>query len=423
MNRSIPVVVAGIFALMCMGVTARAVDAPADANATKVVSTTQDANAEPAASTWPPGLIMDALKAMNASKGFDDLNLRIYGYAEGGFTGRLTGGQHPLPGRLYDARRPNNARLDQVDLTVERPYDNTKDFDFGFRFDTIFGGDPMLTHSAGLLDKSGSGQGDNWTDLLQGYGQLWFKTGKESGLELTFGKFVEPAGLETVQPTGNALYSHSYIYSFDEPTSLTGVTAKYFLNSQIFAYFGVAEGWDVFNDNNNGVTYLAGGGWSSSEQIGGHPKDQVLLNVITGPEQPDDSSDYRTLTDVIWTHYWTDKLSESVNFDWLTEENVPGIGRENAYGPAHYLTYVFNDYVSGTWRIEWFRDAEGARIGADASWYESTWGVGITPCPYDKILKNLLLRPELRWDWADRPVFGDDHSNQLTLAFDVIFKF
>ena len=395
----------------------------ADANTSKTDSTTQDANAEPQASAWPPGLIMDALKAMNASQGFDDLNLRIYGYSEGSYTGRLTGGQHPLPGRSYDARRPNNARLNQIDLTVERPYDNTKSFDVGFRIDGLYGGDAMLTHSAGLFDKAGTGQSDNWADLLQAYGQLWFKTGKESGLELTFGKFIEAAGLENVLPVNNALFSHSYIFTFAEPTTHTGVVAKYYVNSQISAYFGVVEGWDVFNDNNNAHSYVAGGSWSSSEQVGGHAKDQVLFNLITGPEQPDNTSNYRTLMDFIYTHWWTEKLSESVNFDWVTEENVPGYGRVNAYGPAHYLTYIFNDYVSGTWRIEWFRDAQGARTGSDASWYESTWGLGITPFPNDKILKNLLLRPELRWDWADRPVFGDDHSNQLTAAFDVIFKF
>jgi hypothetical protein len=29
----------------------------------------------------------------------------------------------------------------------------------------------------------------------------------------------------------------------------------------------------------------------------------------------------------------------------------------------------------------------------------------------------------LRWDWADREAFGDDHHNQLTAGVDVIFKF
>ena len=40
------------------------------------------------------------------------------------------------------------------------------------------------------------------------------------------------------------------------------------------------------------------------------------------------------------------------------------------------------------------------------------------------LFKNLVLRPELRWDWSDKAnAFGQGHQNQLTAAMDVIFKF
>jgi hypothetical protein len=185
---------------------------------------------------------------------------------------------------------------------------------------------------------------------------------------------------------------------------------------------GAVEGWDVFRDNNDSASIVSGGGWSSKEQVGGHARAQVLLNLITGPEQRNDSRDYRNLTDIVVNYWWTEKLEESLNIDWVTEENVPGVGRANAYGPAHYLTYAFNEYVSGTWRTEWFRDQGGARTGVDASWYENTLGVCIKPFPKDKVLKNLLLRPELRWDFADRPAFGGNF-NQLTFGCDLIFEF
>ena len=45
------------------------------------------------------------------------------------------------------------------------------------------------THSLGLFDKAGEGDGSNWADVPQLYGQLWFKTGDKAGLELTVGKF------------------------------------------------------------------------------------------------------------------------------------------------------------------------------------------------------------------------------------------
>ena len=154
--------------------------------------------------------------------------------------------------RDYDAPRPDSLRLNQVQLTLDRPYDNTKSFDFGARFDLLYGGDAKLTHAAGLDDHIGGMGNDDfqWADLLQAYGQLWFKTGKESGLEITFGKFLELAGSESAEATNNLLYSHSDIYTFLEPTTHTGGMAKYIFNSQFFAYFGVVEGWDVVEDNN-----------------------------------------------------------------------------------------------------------------------------------------------------------------------------
>ncbi len=364
---------------------------------------------------------MKVLEDTGARKPLDDAGIRFWGYTEAGFTSALTNGQKTLFGRLYDARRPNNARLNQIDLTVDRPYDSSKPFDIGGRVDALYGGDAMLTHALGL-NRMGEGNGENWFDPIQFYLQPWFKTGKDSGLEVTFGKFLELAGSESAEPIYNSLYSHSYIYSFAEPTTHTGAMAKYYLNSQVFGYFGIVEGWDVFKDNNDGVTYIAGGGWSSKDQVGPHPKTQVLLNMITGPEQANNSRDYRTLTDIVINYWWTDKLSESLNIDWVTEENVPKVGRANAYGPAHYLTYVFNDRVSATWRTEWFRDDTGVRIGAAGNYYENTVGLNLTPWPAHGILKNLSFRPELRWDHSDQQAFGGNHD-QMTVAFDVIFKF
>ena len=378
-------------------------------------------SSQPAEETWPPGLLMKGLDKAGLRKPLDDAGIRFWGYAEGGFTGDLTNGQRTLFGRLYDARRPNNARLNQVDLTVDRPYDSSKPFDVGGRVDALYGGDAMLTHALGL-DRMGEGNGENWFDPIQFYLQPWVKTGKDSGMEFTLGKFLELAGSESAETVNNLVYSHSYIYSFAEPTTNTGAMAKYYVNSQVFGYFGVVEGWDDFKDNNDGVSYITGGGWSSKDQVGSHPKTQVLLNMVTGPEQANDSRDYRTLTDIVINYWWTEKLSESLNIDWVTEENVPNVGRANAYGPAHYLTYAFNDRVSATWRTEWFRDDKGTRIGAAGNYYENTLGLNLTPWPKHDILKNLSFRPEVRWDNSDQQVFGDSH-NMMTVAFDVIFKF
>ena len=420
-----------LVASLCVAACVRAADTPSGAASEPAGQSAPASQPQAAApSTWPPGLIMDSLKGTAAGKEMDGLGLRLWGVFESSFTGRLTGNQDPLPLRLYDGPRPNSPRLNQLQLTLERPYDNSKSFDFGARIDGLYGGDARLTHEAGLLDHVGglAAEDYRWADVLQAYTQLWFKTGKESGLELTLGKFLEQAGSESAETTLNLLYSRSNLYTFLEPTTHTGGMAKYYFNSQVFGYFGVVEGWDVFRDNNSAMTYLAGGGWSSQEQIAGHARTQALLNIITGPERTDDNSDYRTLVDVIINQSWTEKLSESLNVEWLAEENVPGVKRDNkraeAYGAAHYLTYTFSDYVSGTWRVEGMRDDGGWRTGVNGALYESTWGLSITPAPSHPQLKNLVLRPEFRCDWSDKAnAFGQGHESQLTLAADLIYKF
>ncbi|MCX5684754.1 MAG: outer membrane beta-barrel protein [Planctomycetota bacterium] len=387
-------------------------------------ATTPETPAAPAA--WPPGLMMDGLKAIGIGKGMEDLGFRTWGFVEGGFTGRLSGGQKVLPGRLFDSLRPDNAHLQQLRLTIDRPYDATKNFDVGFRWDGLFGGDARFTRSVGMFPRTVNDTYDEYGDMPQFYIQTWTKTGAESGLEVTAGKFVTPMGAEVIDAVGNPLFSHSYLFDFAIPFTNTGVKVAYIVNPQLTLYVGTVEGWDVFEDPNRSWSEMAGAVLSSKEQIGGHARTTLAINVITGPEQVDNVSNYRTVTDLVLTHWWTENLSQTVNFDYGAEAGANATGSAaHWYGVAHYLTYVCNEYVSPTWRVEWFRDPDGVRTGVAANYYENTFGLAITPMPKDPVLKNLSVRPELRWDFTDRPVFGGggDRFNQLTAGFDIIFKF
>lgn len=391
--------------------------------ATKPAPTTEPA-APAAAIAWPPGLLMDGLNQAGAKDFFDATGVRVWGSVEAGFMGRLTGGQKYLPGRLMDTRRVDELNLSELRMTLDRPYDSAKSFDIGGRADVLYGGDAFFTHAQGL-DEMGSGGGDNWFDPMQFYAQPWFKTGPDSGFEFTVGRFWGTCGYEAIDAALSPLYSHSYLFNTMGPFTVTGVESKYIFNKEWYAYFAIVNGWDDFHDNNQAHSYIAGGCWSSADQIDGHSSSCVTLNVMTGPEQPGNVTNNRTLVDGSFTHWWTGKFSEAIAADWQTEEDAsPTGGPARSYGLAHYLTYIFNDYFTGIWRAEWFRDDSGVRLGEiPASWYEMTWGVNVTPCPYDKILKNLVLRPEFRWDFADEPVFGGGRENQLTLGIDAVFKF
>ncbi|MCY2925413.1 MAG: outer membrane beta-barrel protein [Planctomycetota bacterium] len=387
---------------MVLVVSAGAVlaDSPAASEPAKPAAAESQPAAAPAG--WPPGFLMDIL-GPGVKKPMDDLGLRLYGVVETGFTGNLIGGDDVLPGRAYEARRVNNLRLNQLRLVLDRPY---------------------VTHSLGLFDKAGEGKADACADLLQLYAQAWFKTGTDSGLEVTFGKFLSPMGYETVAPETSPLYSHAYLFTYASPTAHTGVKLNYVVNSQASVYFGVVEGWDVWEDNNHAPSYMVGGALAGAEQIDGHARDNFAWCVITGPEQADRVSHYRTAVDLVFTHYHTAALSQTIEGNIGLEDAVPDVGYAKWYGVAHYLTYTLCKYASATYRTEWFRDQGGSRTGVDGAWYENTLGLNVTPFPDHSVLKNLSFRPELRWDYCNEAAFGGgERHNQLTAGMDLIFKF
>jgi hypothetical protein len=108
------------------------------------------------------------------------------------------------------------------------------------------------------------------------------------------------------------------------------------------------------------------------------------------------------------------------------------------YGINQYLFYTINDCWKAGARFEWFRDDDGARVGAvrpgnplaaggfAGNFYDIALGLNWSPHA------NIMVRPEVRWDWYDGDILagsngpfdtdnppGDD--DQMLAAIDVIF--
>ena len=349
---------------------------------------------------WPPGETMRLLDSMGLGEPMEKFNLRLSGFTEVGFTGRLTGGQDPLPLRGWEGIHPNSAHLDQFVWTVDRPYDKEKRFDIGAQFDGLFGLNAQSSHANGLLQNSGHTGSDAWFDVLYTYLQFWFKTGRESGLEILGGKFASPIGYEETLSVNNLLVSRGLLSTLTEPYTNTGVKATYYFNKQFSIFFAPVEGWDVFKDNNHAWTFLAGGTLKSKEQMGDKPRYSLSLVADTGPEEPDNTRDYRTLTELIFTQWLTTRLAQTVNTDIGVEPQAVDDKTAEWGGIAYYLSYVLNDYATPACRIEWFRDVRGFLTGYPGSFFDLTFDTAITPLPYHPILKDVLVRPEIRWDFA-----------------------
>ncbi len=110
------------------------------------------------------------------------------------------------------------------------------------------------------------------------------------------------------------------------------------------------------------------------------------------------------------------------------------------YGINQYLLYQLRPTLAANLRAEWFRDDDGWRVlgpgnipnndawnggGFAGNFYELTAGFKWTPHP------NVMVRPEIRWDWYDGargfrnelPFDGGNGDDQFTTAVDVILTY
>ena len=107
-------------------------------------------------------------------------------------------------------------------------------------------------------------------------------------------------------------------------------------------------------------------------------------------------------------------------------------GTGDWWGAAVYFQQVFDPHFTLNVRAEYFNDDDGCRglgyptLGTGGtSAEELTVGVAIKPMPGNAWASGLVIRPEVRWDHADDPIFNDGggDENQFTVGGDIIFAF
>ena len=382
------------------------------------------------------GLLMDALDKVQVADLLSKFGIKIYGYAEGGYMYDTTAPQ-PYAGPTFLAF--NNLRntpiLDKISLNIERTVDPTKkQFDIGFRLEGIWGYDARFIHSNGLGDTQ---TGRYQLDPLQAYVDVALPY---IPAKIRAGKWIELAGFEQFSANiygafgdpMKALYSYSYQFFYAEPGTQTGIFGTYVLNPQWTFDLGFTEGWNQSTRNTNGYLDILGRATYMPSD-----KTTIIFVMTEGPEYPmavgrglpvGDTKDWWTALDLVITQKVTDKLSLGAGFDLVNAPHIPGLERGSKQwgGVAGYASYALDPHATINTRFEWFNDssdgfATGTAIGAN--YYEATAGIAIKPFPKDKILSNILFRPEVRFDWSDHAVFARGDRSQVTLAGDVLFTF
>jgi hypothetical protein len=313
-------------------------------------------------------------------------------YLQGGYNYNFASpdsGENEL--RIFD-HKANSFTLDlaQIQFVKDPPAGG-----LGYKLKLSFGETAKFIHATGL------GKADDEFDLTEAYLSYTAPLGK--GLRFDFGKMATYHGAEVIEAKDNPNYSRSYLFNFAIPFTHTGLKVGYTFSDALNASIHIVNGWDNFNDNNNGKTVGLSVGYTPVEQLA------MNFNLMYGPEKDDNNHDNRFLFDWVGTIKPVKSLSIILNTDYATEKHSDPISRGTAkwYGVAAITKYDFSDIYSLSLRGEYFNDQDGVRTGKPQHLKE------VTLTPEIRVAQGLIVRPEYRHDWSNGTVF-DSHDNPLS---------
>ena len=225
-----------------------------------------------------------------------------------------------------------------------------------------------------------------------------------------------------------------------EPFTHTGAVFTYDMSEDIDIFGGYVFGWDSgFEDNGDAV--IAG----SSVQV----TDDVNFTSTLVAGRFNDANANRVFDNgsiggvengYMQSNVANIQLTEDLNYifqsDILDTEDASGATVRKTFGINQYLIRQFGDCVGMGARFEWwnvdsasqgFYGNDVAPFQGDYDIYALTLGMNVRPHA------NLVVRPEIRWDWVDGnrdqlaiagfDILEDNADRQTTFGIDTIITF
>lgn len=252
--------------------------------------------------------------------------------------------------------------------------------------------------------------GDDDVDLQEAY--LAYVS--PIGLGIKAGKFVTFQGIEVIESGANPTISRGFLFGLAEPFTHAGALLTYKINAELDVAAGVVNGWDLVVDNNRGKTAVGKIGYTSGEIL-------VTASGYAGPEQEGNADNLRLsgdLTGMVGLGALT--LWAQLNGGSEEEAALDG-GTARWFGAGLQPVWRALDRLVVGGRAEVFRDADGARTGAEQTLYN------LTVTPSFTLTTGLVLRGELRVDWSSGDVFMDTdgavYGNQVVALSEAIYSF
>src|SRR4051794_20106838 len=266
----------------------------------------------PTQETPERSLLNGTLANTDFGKQLVDKGLDIGGWVEGSWTYSFSNPPgNFIAGRVFDFEA-QDPTLNQTVLYAQRvAQPSGEKFDVGFRVEMMYGADARLVHANGM-NFYGPGPvqqfPQNQFDLTQAYAQVNLPV--VNGLVVPAGKFVTLLGYETINPNGNPLFSHAYLFGFAIPFTHTGVLGAYNITEKLTVTGGITRGWEqASKDNNDSIDGIGQIKWVASDKL------TLILASVFGPERDNENNDWRNVIDGIVTYAATERLSFAANAD------------------------------------------------------------------------------------------------------------
>ena len=355
-------------------------------------------------------------------------------------------------GRLF-TDRANQVVLNQALLSVQRLADpKAAGYDFGFSLQALYGTDARFVQLLGEGNYAFASKYQLAIISANVQAHLpWLSAG---GIDVKAGQYPTPIGFETIDPSTNPFYSHSYIFSYGLPFTHTGVLATWHATPVVDIWGGVDSGVNTTlggGDNNGAAGGIAGLGLNLLDG-----KLSILGLTHFGPENgsagfealvPSQNANahYRYLNDIVVTYKPNDTWAFTTEINYIRDDFY----KANGFGASQYVSYTLNDVVTLNARGEVYRDdkgfyvasfrnphdfvnveyglpAPGAVAAAPTTYGEITLGLTYKPNLPVPYLASFAVRPEVRYDYAltnTRPFNSGRDRGTFTFGADVILGF
>lgn len=231
------------------------------------------------------------------------------------------------------------------------------------------------------------------------------------------GKFATTAGIEVIESPDNPTITRGFLFGLAEPFTHVGFLVSW-KEGPFEAAAGAVNGWDVVADNNTGKTALGKLTAACEDRCG------ITISLLVGPEQEDANDPIRRTVDVTGFVSPFSILRLNVQGLWGDDE-VEVISRRRVrwYGFGLQPVLAPTEEFSAGFRVEWFRDGDGARTGVPGG--AEVWNLTVAPAL--RVTDHLTVRIEGRLDRASEDLFEDEdgrpRERQATLSGEVIVRF